>query len=361
MFKSRLIFRQLISTRFTAHILSHAPSLIALSLYVSSENYSTTTRPAFSDLLPWPTQYFIPPSHRTTAKALTAHLGLNALDLDTLGEEERLRAKNASIIPQGLRSGLGKKSVTNLVKQQQSQARFRLDALVDAFCDPLQRLLHGKRYYLSEAHPSSLDALALGYLSLALKPDVPQKWLAEGMRERYPALCAYVEKGIAEVYGGSVDALPPPRPDVHGNGRNSTQGRGQSVLPWQHDPQPQTRSIHSIASTLLRHATDNFPFFGPSRIISSPSSTTKDPTPWLPSSTSPALLPPLILATTALAGLGTYTFYPNLLGLAGGSEEERSLNDMGEAGAFFAGMAIGGRNRSEEDRRSVGSDHGFGG
>ena len=73
---------------FTSHILARGNALLALSLFVSTDNYTTTTRPTYSSILPWPTQYIIPPSLRSKARQLTAHLGLSTPDLDDNDEEE---------------------------------------------------------------------------------------------------------------------------------------------------------------------------------------------------------------------------------------------------------------------------------
>ncbi|KAL8661254.1 MAG: hypothetical protein Q9202_005738 [Teloschistes flavicans] len=87
------------------------------------------------------------------------------------------------------------------MKQAKHAARFRLDALTKSFLEPLVQLLDGKCYLLSENRITSLDCLALGYLSLALVPGLPIPWLSQLMKSRYPSLCRYVEDLARECYG----------------------------------------------------------------------------------------------------------------------------------------------------------------
>ena len=313
---------------FSTFLTSQTHSLLSLSLYVSSENYSKT-RTAYSSILPWPTQYFIPPQLRTLAKSRTEHLGLSSLDLSTLEDEERGSSRKAAdLIPHSLRGKL-RPTVTGLVKKKQSSARFKLDALVDAALKPLQNLLARKRWMLSDERPCSLDCLALGYLSLAMIPDLPQSWLAEGMRERYPDLCRYVEDGIQEVFGGVVtleDALP-----------NSTEGRSatpqkqsKTTLPWR-------APNHNISASLLSSTLDLLPFYKRTTVThlsAQPPHSSDAP----PHSLTSTLLPPLLASAGALAAIAGYLVYANL---STQEPEKRRLSDMGEAGALFASLGFG--------------------
>lgn len=105
----------------------------------------------------------------------------------------------AAEIPTSLRSARHKSSST--AKQAKHAARFRLDALTESFLEPLVQLLDSKRYLLSEDHITSLDCLALGYLSLALVPGLPTPWLSQLMKSRYPRLCHFVEDLAGDCYG----------------------------------------------------------------------------------------------------------------------------------------------------------------
>lgn len=314
---------------FSSFLASQAHPLIDLSLYVASENY-TKTRTAYSSILHWPTQYFVPPQRRTLAKTRTDHLGLSSLDLDTLHEERRSSRKAADIIPQSLRTSLP--TVTGLMKEKQSGARFKLDALVDAAFKPLQQLLEKKKWILSDERVSSLDCLALGYLSMALIPEVPQSWLAEGVRGRYPDLCKYVEDGIKEVFGGKVtveDALPSSTEE------QSTMDGGQreTPLPWRASDQ----NIGSAGASIFNNALDSIPFYKRTIVTASstqPSHSTDSP----PHSLTSTLVPPLLASAGAIAAIASYLLYSSF---STPEPENRRLSDMGEAGAMFAGLDFG--------------------
>lgn len=223
------------------------------------------------------------------------------------------------------------------MREKQSGARFKLDALVDAAFKPLQQLLGKKRWMLSDERASSLDYLALGYLSLALVPDMPQPWLAEGLRGRYPDLCKYAKDGAKEVFGGKVtleDALP------RSTQRQSTttQKQSETTLPWR----PPEQNIVITSASILNSALDSVPFY--KRTTTVTTSATKPPhsqDATLPPHTLTSTLLPLLLASAgAVAAIASY--YLLYSGLSTQQEpEKRRLSDMGEAGAVFAGLDFG--------------------
>ncbi|KAL8627671.1 hypothetical protein Q9189_006634 [Teloschistes chrysophthalmus] len=190
--------------RYTSFLEIRGQPLVDLSLYLSSENYHASTRPAYSHILGWPTSWIIPPQRRAAAKTRTNNLDLSSLDLDSSkGNDVNSPEQGAAAeIPSSLRSALHKGSST--AKQAKHAARFRLDALTESFLEPLVQLLDGKRYLLSEDRITSLDCLALGYLSLALVPGLPIPWLSQLMKSRYPCLCHYVEDLARDCYGISI-------------------------------------------------------------------------------------------------------------------------------------------------------------
>lgn len=121
---------------------------------------------------PFPLPWVIPPAIRAAAKARTAHLELPLED-----EAETKLPEYASLI--------------------------RLVNLATNFFSPLQQLRGRKRFFLG-ASVTSLDCLALGYLSLSLLPDLPNSWLANSMRKSFPQLCAFVHDLQKSFFGGSV-------------------------------------------------------------------------------------------------------------------------------------------------------------
>ncbi|KAL9025961.1 MAG: hypothetical protein Q9196_005299 [Gyalolechia fulgens] len=186
---------------YTSFLESHGQRLLDLSLYVSSENYHASTRPAYAHVLQWPNTWLLPPKRRAAAKSRTAYLHLSALDLDTSGQNDTMKSQFAAgtEIPSILTST--QQTVSSLAKQPQHTTRFRLDTLAESFFGPLSQLQQGKNYLISEGRMTSLDCLALGYLSLALLPEVPQPWLSQSMKSRYPSLCSFVEDRARDCLG----------------------------------------------------------------------------------------------------------------------------------------------------------------
>lgn len=174
--------------RFSSFIQSQGQPLLDLSLYVSSSNYSKITRPLYSTLQPFPLQYITPPAIRSIAKARTAHLGLSSLDIDP---EDGEISTDSSIIPERLRKP--RETVSSLLNSlPENKSQIRLHGLATVFFEPLQALKGRKRFFLSNDTLTTLDCLALAYLSLCLLPDLPQPWLSRCMRQDFPQLSAYV-------------------------------------------------------------------------------------------------------------------------------------------------------------------------
>lgn len=216
-----------------------------------------------------------------------------------------------------------------MMKEKQSSARFKLDALVDAAFKPLQQLLGKKKWMLSDERATSLDCLALGYLSLALIPEVPQSWLAEGLRGRYPDLCKYMEDGLKEVFGGKViveDVLPSPTEEQS----TMTQGKSEMALPWK----APERNIGSAGASILNSTLDSVPFYKRTIVTTSSTQPTHSPDA-PPHSLTSTLLPPLLASAGAVAAIASYLLYSSL---STQEPENRRLSDMGEAGAMFAGL-----------------------
>ena len=186
--------------RFSSFTEFHGQPLIDLSLYVSSQNYTTTTRPVYNTLQSFPLPYLTPPAIRAAAKKRTEHLALSGLDIDS---EDGVSSHDNSIIPESLRRP--KNTVSSLLAATpETNAQIRLDALATAFLEPLQRLKGKKRFCVSKVHFTSLDCLVLGYLSLALIPELPQPWLARTMRNKFSQLCSWTETLRKEIFGGEV-------------------------------------------------------------------------------------------------------------------------------------------------------------
>ncbi|BCS24151.1 glutathione S-transferase family protein [Aspergillus puulaauensis] len=233
------------SVAFSSFVESHAQAFIDLSLYVTSQNYYNNTSPAYGAILQWPNQWILPPQLHTTAKTRTEPLGLSSLDLEAT-EEQRKRDHSADVaagrIPQNF-IRRPRETVSNLLGKTTRKHQFRLEALTGELFEPLEAMLDDKEYLLSGGGPSSLDCLAVGYLSLALVPDLPLPWLRDSMQRKAPRLSQYVERTRRELYG-IVDVS-----DAFKSGAGSS-------LPWQ---APERISIGSIGTSLLTSLADSTP------------------------------------------------------------------------------------------------------
>jgi sorting and assembly machinery component 37 len=229
---------------FSSFVESHGQPLLDISLYVSSENYIEVTRPLYNKIQPFPLPYLTPPSIRASAKARTAHLGLSSLDFDT---EDTTHSSSESIIPRSLRRPHNTVS-SLLASSPEANAQIRLDALATDFFEPLQKLRKGKRFFVSEEQLSSLDCLALGYLSLMLVPELPQPWLAKTMRRKFPDLCTWTNELRREVFGR----------DVGVEWKSPVESK-RSHLPWK---APANSGVVGVGGLFLSSVADSIPIFG---------------------------------------------------------------------------------------------------
>lgn len=194
------------STALTSFLTTHAPTLLSISLYVSSENYRHATRSAFTAILPWHTNYIIPPRRRNVARAMTDHLNISSIDVDSVHEDNNESSSGVGKDPsqQGFetqakeRASLllpRKDTVRSLLQRPEHAAMFRLHAVAEEFFAPLSDVLgQEKEFLLDTREPTDVDCLAYGYLALMLFPEVPQAWLAKTMRQKYGNLARFVER-----------------------------------------------------------------------------------------------------------------------------------------------------------------------
>jgi sorting and assembly machinery component 37 len=158
--------------------------------------------PAFTKILPWYSNYIIPPARRTAAIARTKHLGIRSLDLDSIdeyaaGDDVRIAGQPATASnftgPANPEQLIKKQRSAKWLRTQQHSDTFQLFQLMTAFFGPLEEVLGEKKYILSEDEPTSIDCIAVGYLSLMLYASVPQPWLSNALKIRYPKLHAYTK------------------------------------------------------------------------------------------------------------------------------------------------------------------------
>jgi sorting and assembly machinery component 37 len=175
----------------------------------------------------------VPPKFRKLAKIRTEHLGLSSLDLITAQEEERQQNREtaagraASRIPNSLATK-SRDTVSGLLGKTSQKNRIRLDGMTEAFVVPLEKLRSKKRYLLSDQLPSTLDCLALAYLSLAIVPDLPVSWLRDAVTTQSAGVVGYTERLRTTCFGGRVDlSMAFASPD------SVTPTDGRHRLPWQ--------------------------------------------------------------------------------------------------------------------------------
>ncbi|OJJ46965.1 hypothetical protein ASPZODRAFT_131883 [Penicilliopsis zonata CBS 506.65] len=236
---------------FSSFVESRGQSLVDLSLYVSSQNYWDKTSPAYGAILQWPNQWILPPKIHAQAKLRTEHLGLSSLDLEAIREQkdrEHSAAVAAGKIPKTLIRN-PRETVSTLLSKTSQQNQFRLEALTAEFFEPLESLLGHQPYFLSPDRPTTLDCLALAYLSLADIPDLPFSWLRDAMRSKAPGLTAYTDRMRRHHLGLEVkviDALS----------ATSTSSTSSPSLPWQ---APERASFATLGKTLYDTLADSTP------------------------------------------------------------------------------------------------------
>lgn len=238
---------------FSSFIESRGQALVDLSLYVTSQNYYGNTSPAYGALLQWPNQWILPPKLHGAAKARTESLGLSSLDLQAM-EEQRQREHSAAVATGQIPKNFIRRprdTVSRLLGRTAQQNHFRLEALTGEFFEALEAMLGQKAYLLAtneDEMPSSLDCVALGYLSLALVPELSFPWLRDSMRAKAPLLSAYTERLRRRCFGDAP---------VEVGHAFSPQTAPPSPLPWR---APGRISVAAVGSTLLATLVDSTPF-----------------------------------------------------------------------------------------------------
>ncbi|KKA26568.1 hypothetical protein TD95_004256 [Thielaviopsis punctulata] len=303
---------------FTAWMTSKTAVLLDLSLYVSSSNWVAVTRPAYSSILPWPLTWSIPPVLRRAAIARAERQGF----VDMEGDMEDMHASNATsaqpAVPTSFNwrlPGLKKKmSVLDEMSPEQ-QAGIRLYSYAKEVLDVISK--HSNMFRADDGHVSAEGCLAYAYLSLFIKPAVPQPWLKRLLTSDYPKLIEFINHVDLSTKTINVPTVTSPR------------------------------STLTLASTLAHQLIQNIPELGDlylqewkQRILAS----STDGSPRRPSR--------LLIGTAFVAGIvGSLTYYVRSLYPLGRplqvwSAPTRSrLGEFGELGAML-GLAMGGARPS---------------
>lgn len=100
--------------------------------------------------------------------------------------------------------------------------------LVHDFLQPLQTRLGSNRYFFG-SDPSTLDCLAVGYLSLCYYPDLPHPWLTLEMTKGFGRVCDYLNDIRTPMLGRPVNAREVMAYTRSSGEENKTP---ESELPW---------------------------------------------------------------------------------------------------------------------------------
>lgn len=209
--------------RFSSFLDSAAKPLLDLSLYLSQENFTTVTRPVFRIIQPFPLFFFTPDAIRSAAQSRSQNLGVDCLIFEH-HTKPNADSSSRSILPESLRPRPKQTVSSILAASPEKMAQIRLNAMASNLFEPIEARRAMKKYLLSNTQMTSLDCLALGYLSLMLIPELPQAWLALNMRRQFPRLSAWVQELRTETYNGAISIR-----DVFDENRPTDQTHH---LPW---------------------------------------------------------------------------------------------------------------------------------
>ncbi|PUU72671.1 outer mitochondrial membrane transport complex protein-domain-containing protein [Tuber borchii] len=205
---------------FGTYIESVGGRLLDLSMYLTDENFDVL-RGAFAKLLPVPARYYVPGVLRREARRRSDGL-IPASSVSATDPTTPLplpSAMTAAALP-ATREKILAKATAERIKQT---------AIAANFLQAIQTRL-GKGEYFFGDKPSSLDCLAVGYLSLGLYAELPNGWLREEMLTQHGQLCTYVNGVRGHMLGDGVDVVA-----VMSGQATVTTSSGQVVdggLPW---------------------------------------------------------------------------------------------------------------------------------
>lgn len=343
------------STALASFITTHAPILLSISFYVSSENYRLSTRPAFTALLPWHANYILPPRRRAAARAMTDHLNISSIDVDSVHEDNNSSLGGVGKDPnqQGFeaqakdRASLllpRKDTVRSLLQRPEHAAIFRLHAVAEEFFAPLRDMLGEKNeFLLGTDEPTEVDCLAYGFLSLMLYPYLPQAWLAKTMKEKHGNLVRFVERMHEKLQLATKveDVMDLAHCVTQENVAGRRKARSMS-LPWSPPAKP------TILETVLRISTElveHIPYFkSPPTLVHLHS---------IRRSLWKEHLPTIILGTIASIALGSYyAIHTGLLLWPHGEHTQifgrKRFADYGPLGAALSGIGLLGQQMALE-------------
>ncbi|KAI9890135.1 MAG: hypothetical protein M1814_004416 [Vezdaea aestivalis] len=164
------------SIAFTAYAHSVLRPLVLQNLYLSPINYPIV-RKAYTSLLPFPTQFFIPPRLRAAATKACAHLVSpiaasappSATDAATLKQNADAQAA----IPVHLQP----RASAGAAERENAMRRIRIADGVRRAFEPLDEILEKQEcWILGTEAPAAVDYMLFGYLAVLLYADLPEMW-----------------------------------------------------------------------------------------------------------------------------------------------------------------------------------------
>ncbi|KAM0556748.1 hypothetical protein ACHAPJ_005807 [Fusarium lateritium] len=199
---------------YAAFLSAHAAPLLDLSLYVSAANWSATTRPAYSTLLPFPLTWTVPPLIRAEAVKRVEHLGFADMDTDFDPNGSLHLSSGRDALPETFRRHIPartKKTIHEEMTPEQA-VLIRLYGITEDCLSVLDDYLKDGSEekaccFFKGTDVSSLDCLAFGYLALMRDAPVPRSFLKDWLMKKTPRLSKFVDD-IKARYLESSDPLP---------------------------------------------------------------------------------------------------------------------------------------------------------
>jgi sorting and assembly machinery component 37 len=187
----------------------------------------------------------VPHKLREKAKKRSEHLGLSGLDVDA-AQDEKDESGLLAQIPKSLRRP--KQTVSSMLGRDLKGNKFRLDAVTADFLEPVDEMLGGKKWLISD-FPSSADCLAMACLVLMkATKETPRPCLSDVLQTKYPEVDGWVQEKQALCFG----------PPVEGSQR--TPELGSSSLPWR---SPEPRTWAGVLNAVALNVADATPWLGP--------------------------------------------------------------------------------------------------
>ncbi|KAH7018420.1 Tom37 C-terminal domain-containing protein [Microdochium trichocladiopsis] len=247
----------------TAYLSTRGSALLALALYVSHSAWVGMTRPAYSQLLPFPLTWTIPPSIRTAAIEKVEHLGLGhlAASVDDLDDPSLSSGSGATTTPTGFLQLPARFGPSKTLQPEQTAA-IRLQSLADDFFGVVQDYgaggggrAGGNKFLFDRDEPSSTDFLIFAYLKL-MRVQTPQPFLRNALQKSFPGLWSFSDPPHLGQFSKQQPVSPPEESAATAQDSPSS----LPPFPWQ---EPRPRGLAAILGRFADTAIGHIPSVGP--------------------------------------------------------------------------------------------------